>query len=82
MTNPSYQWYTSSIFQKNGCETTMEPHSHGPMRPAAQVSLKEMQLDTVLNCAKSKVARQGDDTWTKHWQFFLKNWGMYPLNLA
>lgn len=25
------------------------------------VSLKEMQLDTVLNCAKSKVARQGDE---------------------
>lgn len=25
------------------------------------VSLKEMQLDTVLNCAKSKVAREGDE---------------------
>ena len=34
----------------------------------AEVSLKEMQLDSVLNCAKSKVARQGDDTWTKQWE--------------
>ena len=45
------------------------------LRPAAQVSLKEMQLDTVLNCAKSKVARQGDDTWTKNREFFPKNGG-------
>ena len=66
---------TPAIYSNH--QDAKQPWSHTPMalRPAAQVSLKEMQLDTVLNCAKSKVARQGDDTWTKNWEFFPKNGG-------